>query len=154
VTTPTAQRLATPSRQQRDVGATLWLLRVALAVEAITAVGHPVLAGQYLAGDFDALGVHEANAGFLFLATIGAFIAAILYRLVGRGPGWPALVLATLFVAINAQIALGTLRVLALHIPLGVAIVAITVLLAVWSFRPAARRRRTPRMRPYREIAR
>jgi hypothetical protein len=60
-----------------------------------------------------------------------------------------------LFVAINAQTAFGALRLLALHIPLGVAIVGTAVALSVWSFRPSALRRRAAQARePYRGVAR
>jgi ABC-type nickel/cobalt efflux system permease component RcnA len=51
-----------------------------------------------------------------------------------------------MFVAVIAQTAFGALRVLAIHIPLGVAIVAFALGLAVWSFRPAARRTRSSRV--------
>jgi hypothetical protein len=122
------------------------LLRITFGVQALSAIAQPVLAGQYLAGDFDALATHAVNAGLMFLVSIAAFVAAVLYWLPGRGAGWPTLVTAGMFVAINAQTAFGALRILALHIPLGVAIVGTAVALAVWSFHPAARRRRTPRM--------
>jgi hypothetical protein len=122
--------------------ATLWLLRAALTVQAVAAVAQPVLAGRYLSGDFDALAIHGGVAGVVLLTTIAAFAAAVLYWLAGRGTGWPALALVALFVAVITQIAVGALRILAIHIPLGVAIVATAVVLAVWSFRPAARRTR------------
>ncbi|HJV14133.1 MAG TPA: hypothetical protein VJ625_09605 [Propionibacteriaceae bacterium] len=127
-------------------GITLWLLRIALTVHALAAVAQPVIAGRYLSGDFDALTVHAANAGLVMLTTIGAFGAAVLYWAAGRGAGWPALTLAVMFVAVIAQTALGALRVLAIHIPLGVAIVAFALGLAVWSFRPGARRTRSSRV--------
>jgi hypothetical protein len=123
---------------------TLWLLRAALTVEALTAVAQPLLAGRYLSGDFDALLVHAANAGLVLFANMAAFAAAVLYWLAGRGTGWPALTLAGLFVTVIAQIAVGALRLLAIHIPLGVAIVAAAIALAVWSFGPAAKRTRRP----------
>jgi hypothetical protein len=148
VTTPTAL-FAAPSGPARTaaVGPMLWLLRLAFAAQAALAIAQPVLAGQYLAGDFDALTGHAINAGLMYLGSIAAFVAALLYWLVGRGAGWPTLVVAGLFVAINAQTAFGALRILTLHIPLGVAIVATAVALAVWSFRPSARQQRAPRVR-------
>jgi hypothetical protein len=121
---------------------TLWLLRAALTVQAAAAVAQPVLAGRYLSGDFDALAIHGGVAGVVLLTTIAAFAAAVLYWLASRGAGWPALALVALFVAVVTQIAVGALRILAIHIPLGVTVVAIAVVLAVWSFRPAARRTR------------
>jgi hypothetical protein len=125
---------------------TLWLLRAALTVQAVATVAQPLLAGRYLSGDFDALAVHAANASLVLITNMAAFIAAVLYWLAGRGAGWPALTLAGLFVAVITEVAAGALRLLAIHIPLGVAIVATAVALAVWSFRPAARRTRTPRI--------
>jgi hypothetical protein len=156
VTTPIGQSAApTRPRQVTEVGATLWLLRIALAVQAVSAIVQPALAGQYMGGDFDALTGHAINAGLMYLTSIAAFIAAVLYWLIGRGAGWPTAVIAAMLVAINAQTAFGALRLLALHIPLGVAIVATAVALAVWSFRPAARRRRTRQVRErYRGVTR
>jgi hypothetical protein len=122
---------------------TLWLLRIALAVHALAAIAQPVIAGRYLSGDFDALVVHAANAGLMMLTTIGAFGAAVLYWAAGRGVGWPALTLAAMFVAVIAQTALGALRVLAIHIPLGVGIVALAIGLSVWSFGRSALRSRS-----------
>jgi hypothetical protein len=114
-----------------------------------------VLAGQYLAGNFDALAAHAVNARLVFLSDIAASLAAVLYWRVRRGHRWPVLVLAALFVAIIAQGAFGILRILALHIPLGVAIVATAVALAVWSFTPSAQRTRPPRVGlPHPEVTR
>lgn len=133
---------------------TLWLLRAALTAEAVATVAQPVIAGRYLSGDFDALIVHAANAALVMLTIIGAFGAAVLYWAVGRGTGWPALTLAGMFIAVIAQMALGALRVLAIHIPLGVGIVALALGLAIWSFRPAAQRARMPRIAAIAEVGR
>jgi hypothetical protein len=141
VTIVQLSRSATPV-QPHGPGVTLWLLRAPLSVHALAAVGQPVLAGRYLSGDFDALTGHAVNASLVLLTVMAAFPAAVLYWLVGRGAGWPALALAALFVAEVTQIAVGAQRVLAVHIPLGVGIVGTTVALVAWSFRPAARRPR------------
>ncbi len=130
---------------QRGPSATLWVLRSVLTLHALGAVAQPLLAGRYLAGDFDALAVHAANAGLLILTAMSAIAAGILYWLGGRGAGWPALLLVVLFIAEIAQTAFGALRVLAVHIPLGVGIVAAAVVLAAWSYRPSARRARSQR---------
>lgn len=137
---------ATPGRADGP-RATLWLLRAMLVGHAAAAVAQPILAGRYLSGDFDALGVHSANAGFVILFDMAAFGAAILYWLFGRGRGWPALALAGLYVLEIAQVVAGTNRALSIHIPLGVLIVGLAVWMAAWSFRPAARRTR-PRRQP------
>jgi hypothetical protein len=145
-TLPSASARPTQSAPSPKPRVTLWLLRALLTVQAVAAVAQPVIAGRYLSGDFDALAIHAAVAGLMMLATIAAFVAAVLYWFASRGAGWPALTLVALLVAVIAQMALGAIRVLAIHIPLGVAIVAIAVALAVWSFRPAAQRTRMPRV--------
>jgi hypothetical protein len=147
-TTLTAQHgYATPTAPPpRRPLITLWLLRIALTALALAAMAQPVIAGRYLSGDFDALVVHAANAALVMLTVLGALGAAVLYWAAGRGAGWPALTLAGMFVAVIAQT--GALRVLAIHIPLGVLIAALAVGLAVWSFRPSALRTRSPRVRP------
>ena len=136
---------ALPNRPAGPRG-TLWFLQVMLACHAAAAVAQPILAGRYLSGDFDALGTHGANAGFVMLFDMGAFVAAIFYWLVGRGRGWPSLVLAALFVLEGQQVAAGAGRVLTVHIPLGVLIVMLAVWIAIWSFRPVARRSRAWRL--------
>lgn len=128
--------------------ATVWLLRVTATVQAGLTLLQPVLAGWYLSGDYDALGVHDSNAGFVAFAVMGTFVAALLYWLPGRGRGWPVLVPVALFGALVFQFGAGYNRELALHIPLGVGIVTVAVLFALWSWRPAARRARRPFRRP------
>ena len=68
------------------------------------------------------------------------FAAAVLFWRPGRGPGWPALATAALFFAEGMQIGMGYTRVLAIHVPLGVAIVASLLALSVWvvRWRPAS----------------
>lgn len=128
--------------------ATLWLLRVTATVQAALAVLQPVLAGWYLSGDYDALGVHDSNAGFLAFAVMGTFVGSLLYWLPGHGRGWPVLVPVALFAALVFQFGAGYNRELALHIPLGVGIVATSVLFAVWAWSSGARRARRAFRRP------
>lgn len=74
----------------------------------------------------------------------GEAVGTLLYWLPGRGRGWPILVPVALFAALVFQFGAGYNRELALHIPLGVGIVATSVLFAVWTWCPAARRARRP----------
>lgn len=53
----------------------------------------------------------------------------------GRGPGWPALASLALLLAEILQLGFGYGRVLALHVPLGVAIFGLTVALALGAWR-------------------
>lgn len=126
----------------RGPRATVWLLRVTATGQAGLAVLQPVLAGWYLSGDYDALGAHDTNAGFVAGAVLATLAAALLYWLPGRGRGWPVLVPVVLFVALVFQFGAGYGRELALHIPLGVGIVTVSVLFALWAWSPAARRAR------------
>ncbi len=124
---------------------TLVILRVPLVVHAASVAMQPVLAGRYLSGDYDALAVHQANSFVLHGAVVVAFFAALAYWRVGKGRGWPALMLLALFLVEGFQVQFGYERQLAIHIPLGVAIVATAVWLAVWSFTANARRTRSPK---------
>lgn len=127
---------------------TLWLLRVTATVLAGLALLQPMLAGWYLSGDYDALGVHDSNAGFVAGAVMAGFVATLLYWLPGQGRGWPVLVPVVLFGALVFQFGAGYNRELGLHIPLGVGIVTVSVLFALWSWCSAARRARRPFRRP------
>ena len=120
---------------------TRWLLALALTVHALAAAAQPVLIGGYLQGSFDLLPAHGLNGTFLpgtaFLATLFA-----LAYWACRGPAWPVLALALLWFAEFVQMVAGYTRVLWVHVPLGVTVVAVAVFLAVWSYTPAAGRPR------------
>jgi hypothetical protein len=134
-----------PSPQGVPAGgprATLWLLRVVALLHAGLVVGQPVLAGIYLSGRFDALATHSLNAGLVILTCMWQFVAAVLYVLPGRGRGWPVLVTALLFFGEGIQTGMGYAGKLAVHLPLGVAVVTAQVVFVVWLFRSGARRSR------------
>ena len=112
-------------------------LRVVAGLHAVAICLQPVLAGAYLNGAGPALRMHEPLG--LSLAGIGLLqllIATAWWRTGGRGI---APVVALLILAGEVlQIAMGYSRQLAVHIPLGVALVAGTVAFAVWiNRRPA-----------------
>ncbi|MFF5290637.1 hypothetical protein [Paractinoplanes globisporus] len=114
---------------------TRWPLRITASVAALLLFDQAVYAGQFLAGTFPALHTHRENATFAGIAVLVAGAAAALVRWPGRGPVWPLFAFLGLFGLIAAQIALGFLRILALHIPLGVLIILGGLLLAAWSWR-------------------
>jgi hypothetical protein len=93
---------------------------------------HPrqaAIAGQFLAGDAAWVRVHETNAGIIHLVALAQLVLAILvWR---RGPGWPALASLALLLAEELQMGFGYARMLALHVPLGVAIFGLTVAMLV-----------------------
>jgi hypothetical protein len=125
--------------------ATLWVLRIAVTAHLLLVALQPVLAGAYLSGDFDALGAHGSNAGYVTLVGLAVLVCALAYWLGGRGRGWVPAAAATIWVAEVLQTGFGYARLLGLHIPLGVTIVTGAVLLTAWAWRPGARRSRPVR---------
>jgi hypothetical protein len=117
------------------------LLRITATIQLVLVLVQPVLAGLFLTGDVDAIEVHAAVAtavAFVELALIGVTVA---YTVV-RGRLWVLPASVALLVAVGLQMAVGYNRALQFHIPLGVVIVAMSVLLAVWAWTPAAARPR------------
>jgi hypothetical protein len=105
--------------------------------EAAFALGQAVLAGSFLSGHYGALDLHALGATLTGVTAIAQTVAALLLWRPGGGPLWPALASAALFAAEAGQIVMGYGRVLAVHVPLGVAIITATVLMLVRAWRPA-----------------
>lgn len=136
---------AAPVTDRGSYRATRWVLRVGFGIQAALAVSQPVLAGSYLSGNLDAIGVHSAIGGSLPVVGFVALVLAVLHWWPGRGPAWPALVMVVLAVLFVIQANAGYSRTLGLHIPLGVAIVGTTVGFFGWSVF-GRDRHRPPRM--------
>ena len=113
------------------------LFRTVVTCETALALGQAVLAGSFLSGHSGALDLHALNATATGLTAVAQTVAALLLWRPGGGPGWPALASAELFAAEAGQMARGYGRVLAVHVPLGVAVIAGTLLMLVWSWKPA-----------------
>ena len=111
----------------------------------LAVLAQPVLAGLYLTGDVDAIGVHGLIGSLLAMIELAVIVVALAYVLGGRGRLWVLPVAVLLFLAVGFQIAAGYTRELELHVPLGVTIVVTSVLLAGWVWTPSAARPRTPR---------
>jgi hypothetical protein len=112
-----------------------------LTLHALFALAQPTTIGAYLDGNFDALNQHGISGhlvnGLAFLS--GA--VALAYWLRG-GRGWPFAALTFLYLLEGLQIGMGYARILAVHIPLGTAIVVMAVGMAAWSWTGRARRPR------------
>jgi hypothetical protein len=93
----------------------LWLLAVSVLAQAI-------LAGLFLDGDDAWRDWHATNAMVPPLLAVVQVVLAVLVWRPGRGPGWPAVASVGLLLAILLQIAMGEAGLLAVHVPLGVAI--------------------------------
>ena len=113
----------------------LWLFRVVVTVEAVLAFDQAVFAGQFISGDYGALNSHEANAGFAGLVLLVETAAAVLLWRPGRGPRWPMAAAFGLLLLAGVQTGLGYALVLTVHVPLGVTIIALDVLMLVWAWR-------------------
>lgn len=139
-----------PPRAPGATTATLWLLRLLAGVQAVMLLAQPLLAGRFLDGDYPSLAAHGANGLALMGVAWLVVIAAVLAWRPGRLPGWPVLVAVACALLLPVQLGMGHARFLAVHLVLGVAIVATGVAVAVWAWRPgrAARSYRAPRSLP------
>ncbi|MHA6617275.1 hypothetical protein [Pseudonocardia sp. DLS-67] len=130
---------AAPTRRPR---VSLWTLRFLLTGHLVAVLAQPVLAGRYLTGDVDAITVHGLLGSLLSLVAMALIAGALGYVLFGRGRLWVLPVTVLLFLAEGYQIGMGYSRELAVHVPLGVAIVVVAVLLTAWVWTPSAARPR------------
>jgi uncharacterized membrane protein (UPF0182 family) len=126
-----------PTRRPRI---TLWALRILLTGHLAAVLAQPVLAGRYLTGDVDAMASHGLIGSLLALVAMALNAGALAYVIAARGRLWLLPVTVALFLAEGFQIGMGYSRQLDLHIPLGVVIVVLAVLLAAWVWTPAAAR--------------
>jgi hypothetical protein len=121
---------------------TLQTLRVLAVLHSLSAIGQPMFAGIYLGGDVDALDIHEINS--MAVAGLGTaqLVAAIVFVWAGRGRAWPLWASLAIVAAVQVQTGVGYEGEVAIHLPLGVSIVATQILLTVWLFRASAGRSR------------
>jgi hypothetical protein len=131
-----------PGRRPR---ASLWTLRFLLTAHLVAVLAQPVLAGLFLTGDVDAIEVHGLVGSLLALVAMSLVAGALAYVVGGRGRLWVLPVTVLLFLVEGFQIGVGHSRALEVHVPLGVAIVVVAVLLAAWVWTPSAARPRGAR---------
>jgi cell wall-associated NlpC family hydrolase len=130
-----AQRASTV-QPRKGSGWVYWPFRVVVSAAGVLLFNQAVFAGQFLAGTFGALHTHRENATVAGIVVLAAALAAVPIRWPGRGPSWPVFACLGLFGLIALQIMLGFARALTLHVPLGVAIILLAVLLVIWAWRP------------------
>ena len=109
-----------------------WFLRVWCTLQAVDAFLQPVFEGRFLSGDFSMLQAHSTNGIIVGAVSITQVAVAVVAWRVSRLPGRVVAAFAAIGVAVPVQIALGFSRNLGIHIPLGVAIIAISARLAAW----------------------
>jgi hypothetical protein len=127
--------------------ATLQVLRVVAVVHTLAMLVQPVLAGRYLSGDVHAIELHRINAAVVTAFDLIQLICAIVFTWAGRGRSWPIYASLATAIAVEVQVGVGFERVLAVHIPLGVSIIATQLLVTVWLFRSGAAVARVRRSR-------
>ena len=116
----------------------LTALRVVAGVHAVAICLQPILAGVYLNGSGPAMRLHEPiGLALTFTGLIQLLIATIWWRSGGRLFAPAVTLLITLGEAL--QVAMGYTRQLAIHIPLGIALVAAAVAFAFWTARQPTR---------------
>jgi hypothetical protein len=130
-------------RRPRLFHAARLCLRSVATLHALLAMGQALSIGQYLDGGFRLLRLHATGAGVLVLTGMTLGVAAVLYVVAG-GRIWVAAVCVPFYLAEGVQTGLGYSRSLAVHVPLGVAIIAGALVVCGWSWTRAAAR---PRIR-------
>ncbi|MFE2945342.1 hypothetical protein ACFXKG_40925 [Streptomyces sp. NPDC059255] len=98
-------------------------------LHALLVIAQPILAGRSLEGDARALELHAGNGyAILTVATLLVLLAIVWWR-PGRGPGVVPILAAVTLAAEGAQYVLGDTGLLSLHLPLGIAILVLSLLL-------------------------
>lgn len=110
--------------------AVIRVLAVVLLVQVLT---QAALAGGFITGNVNLLGLHSANAILLMLTSGMLLPAAILLVRPGRGPWWPIVFSIVLWWAVTIQVGFGFGRQVGLHIPLGMAIMGLISAFTWWA---------------------
>lgn len=135
--TTTSSTVTGPTTSVPGPRKTLAVLRVVAMTHAVIAIILPAFAGLYLSGDA-ALWLHGRAADVTVSLGLIQLIAAIAYVWKGRGRPWPLYWALGIFLLEQAQMPLGIEGVVAVHVPLGVSIIVLQVLLAVELLRAKA----------------
>ena len=106
-------------------------LRVVAGVHAVAICLQPLFAGIYLNGSNDGIKLHEPLG---LTVTLIGLIQLLVATIWWRSGGKPIAPLVSLLILVGevVQVAMGYSRQLAIHIPLGVALVGTTVAFALW----------------------
>jgi hypothetical protein len=131
-------------RRRRFFLVCLVLLRIITLVHAAMCVAQPITMGQYLAGNLDILPWHGVVGDGIVVLTLLMIIVAVLYAIAG-GRVWIAALAPVLFLVEGFQVGMGWARQLGIHVPLGVGVVVLAVLLAIVVWLPRAGRDRKAR---------
>lgn len=109
-------------------------LQVTLGVTAVLMFGEAVLAGQFMAGEHSTFAMHRELATVAGIAVMVSIVAAVLVWWPGRGPWWPIAATTGLLALMSLQAFAGFRSLTALHVPLGVTVILVTVALTTWAW--------------------
>jgi hypothetical protein len=109
-------------------------LRVTAVLSAVELIVQGATAGQILSGSEAAGYLHGAGAiVFHVLTGLMTISAALLWR-AERGSVWPSVISLLVFLVGLLQAYLGDIGVLAVHVPLAIALTIATIWVLTWSF--------------------
>ncbi|NMO90987.1 hypothetical protein [Actinomycetospora sp. TBRC 11914] len=136
--THSTQTGGTTNRASRSAGAgpaTLRAVQVLAVLSVLNLVCQYVTAGQLLPrGGHTALGLHATGAIVMHVLTGLLTVAAALYARTHRGPWWPAVVAAVVFVLSFVQAYAGDHGILSVHVPGALLVTVGIVWVTAWSF--------------------
>jgi hypothetical protein len=131
---------ATRHRSAAHVSGVLRALQVAAALTVLCILVQGVTAGQLLSRNEAALSLHGDGAIVMHVLSAVATLAAFLHWRATRGPLWPTMLSAVVFVASFVQGYVGEAGVMSVHVPLAMLVLVCAVAVLVWSVGPAVRR--------------
>jgi hypothetical protein len=109
------------------------IYRGVLIVNVSAMLLQSVFAGRLLGGHPRSLLLHERTAKFLVLLAVAQLMLAVYLRMRSNLPRWIPIASAGLLLAEVIEFAAGDLHMLALHVPLGVAIFGGMLRQLLWS---------------------
>jgi hypothetical protein len=114
------------------------VFRTAIAVQPIALLAQAFLAGLTFSGSAAALNAHMFLGGAILLTSVAQASASVLLRRSARIPGWPVAASIGLLICDAVQMAVGRLQLLALHLPLGMALFGASIAFFIYAWtRPA-----------------
>jgi O-antigen/teichoic acid export membrane protein len=140
--THSTQTAGTTNRASRPAGAgpaTLRAVQVLAVLSVLNLVCQYVTAGQLFPRG-GPLGLHATGAIVLHVVTGLLTLAALLYGRAHRGPWWPAVLAAVVFVLSFVQAYYGEHTNLAIHVPGALVLTVGIVWVTAWSFTRGVRR--------------
>ncbi|PUB24484.1 hypothetical protein C8K30_109236 [Promicromonospora sp. AC04] len=130
-----------PPRQGRTASRWPWvLLRITASLALAGMIGQAALAGGFLSGFYPALEGHARLGTATSVMIMLQAVACVAVWKRGGGPSWPLRASIAQVVVAIALWPLGELRILALHLPVAVALGIGVAFVAVWSWRSSAPR--------------